>query len=57
VVHVRSDGWIDIIKACQDSGQTVKQWCSENNVNEGSVRGKLNLQPVSIFFNKTLIVF
>jgi hypothetical protein len=34
VVQVRSDGWIDIIKACQDSRQIVKQWCSENDVNE-----------------------
>jgi hypothetical protein len=42
VVQVRSDGWIDIIKACQGSGQTVKQWCSENNVNEGSYYYRLH---------------
>ena len=32
IVQVRMQNWASIIKARQDSGQTIKDWCSENDV-------------------------
>ena len=36
VQTIRSDNWAAIIQECQNSGQTIKQWCSENNITEGA---------------------
>ena len=33
IVQVRMNNWAALIKARQDSGQTVKEWCSNNDVN------------------------
>ena len=33
IVQVRMNNWAALIKARQESGQTVKEWCSNNNVN------------------------
>lgn len=31
--QVRSDNWRSLIQQCQQSGQTVIQWCQTNNIN------------------------
>ena len=36
IVQVRMQNWASIIKARQDSGQTTKDWCSENDVSINS---------------------
>ena len=33
IVQVRMNIWETLIKARQESGQTVKEWCSNNDVN------------------------
>ena len=32
ISQVRSNNWIQLIHARQESGLTVKDWCSQNNV-------------------------
>ena len=32
IVQVRMNNWAALIKARQESGQTVKEWCSNNDV-------------------------
>lgn len=36
VQSIRTDNWAAIIQERQDSGQTIKQWCAENNISEGA---------------------
>ena len=31
--QVRADNWRSLIQECQQSGQTVVQWCQTNNIN------------------------
>ena len=31
--QMRADNWRGLIQACQQSGQTVIQWCQTNNIN------------------------
>ena len=33
IVQVRMNNWAALIKARQESGQTVKEWCSNNDIN------------------------
>ena len=33
---IRTNNWAAIIQECQGSGQTIKQWCTENNISEGA---------------------
>ena len=33
---IRNNNWAAIIQERQNSGQSIRQWCSENNVSEGS---------------------
>ena len=32
IVQVRMSNWASIIKARQESGQTVKEWCASNDI-------------------------
>ncbi len=32
IVQVRMNNWASLIKARQSSGQTVKEWCADNDV-------------------------
>ena len=36
VKSIRSENWAAIIRDRQESGQTVKQWCAENNLSEAA---------------------
>ena len=31
--QMRADNWRSLIQECQQSGQTVVQWCQTNNIN------------------------
>lgn len=42
VTEIRNRSWAQMIKARQDSGLTIKQWCAENGINENSYYYRLN---------------
>ena len=42
VKAMRNNNWAAIIQERQNSGQTIKQWCTENNVSEGAYYYRLH---------------
>ena len=36
IVQVRLSNWASIIKARQDSGQTIRTWCADNDISVGA---------------------
>lgn len=39
---IRSNNWAAIIQERQNSGQTIRQWCADNNISEGAYYYRLH---------------
>lgn len=36
ITDIRNSNWASIINACQESGLSIRKWCTQNHVSEGS---------------------